>query len=510
MDWQAAAVEAGRIAQVWTAEGGPGGAVLLFDADSLRAEACGGLANLELSLPFRADTVVRYASISKHFLAALLLREGGLAQCEGMPGLDDFLGTYLPLSPALGAVTVGRALDMTSGLPDAMETLWLLGVPPSATQGHQALLAFVQRLDGLNFASGSEISYSNTGYRLVQAALEAKGIDYAAELRERFLRPLGLGIRLPYDEAEPVPDLAGGYWKSPAGWRRGRYGLHISASGGLAGSAHDLVTWLQALMGGRAPLAGLFPKLARLRALADGRTTAYGLGLARQALGARVLVGHGGSLPGFKNHFLLDPEARAGVVVVSNREDTDAAGAALRVMAALHGIALPSPARGVLPQGLYAMPGTPFWLEHAGGVVTWLGAQESVYPDGEGGVVGRSAHLPLRLRVEGGAIVGEVGLVGRRFVPVPGGIAPEAGWAGAWVCAAQHAAFEVAVAEGEARLIVGAGPLLAELALHPIGEGRALAERTEGPWTQRACLQFGRDEVRLVTNRSRVLRFVRR
>lgn len=509
MDWQAAAVEAGRIAQAWTAEGGPGGAVLLFDADSLRAEACGGLAELELALPFRADTAVRYASISKHFLTALLLREDGLGQCEGMPGLDDFLGTYLALPPALGAVTVGRALDMTSGLPDAMETAWLLGVPPSATQGQGALLAFVQRLDGLNFASGSEISYSNTGYRLVQAALAARGIDYAAQLHERLLRPLGLGIRLPYDETQPVPGLAGGYWKAPAGWRRGRYGLHISASGGLAGSAHDLMSWLQALMNGRAPVAGLFPRLARLRRLSDGRPTAYGLGLARHNLGVHVLVGHGGSLPGFKSHFLLDPQARAGVVVVSNREDTDAAGACLRVMAALHAITLPAPARGGLPEGLYAMPGTPFWIEHAAGVVTWLGAQENVYPDDDGWVVGRSAHLPLRLRREGGAIAGEVGQVGRRFVPVAGGLAAEPGWEGAWVCAAQHARFDVAVAQGEARLTIGAGPLLSVLTLHPIGEGRALAERREGPWHQRFCLHFAGDEVRLVTNRSRVLRFGR-
>jgi len=509
MDWQAAAVEAGRIAQVWTAEGGPGGAVLLFDADGLRAEACGGLANLELSLPFRADTAVRYASVSKHFLASLLLRADGLGQCEGMPGLDDFLGTYLPLSPALGAVTVARALDMTSGLPDALETLWLLGVPPSATQGHQALLGFLQRLEALNFASGTEISYSNTGYRLVQAALEARGIDYGAELHTRLLRPLGLGIRLAYDESEPVPDLAGGYWKSPTGWRHGRYGLHISASGGLAGSARDLVSWLQALMSGRAPLAGLFPKLARLRSFVDGRATGYGLGLARHSLGGRVLVGHGGSLPGFKDYFLLDPETHAGVVLVSNREDTDAAGSALRVMAALHGLPLAPPARGVLPQGLYAMPGTPFWIEHAAGVVTWLGAQETVYPDGEGWVAGRSAHMALRLRAEGGAIAGEVGQVARRLVPVPGGLAADPDWAGAWVCAAQHARFDVAVARGEAQMTVGAGPLLAVLPLHPIGEGRALAERTEGPSSLRFCLLFGRDEVRLVSNRSRTLRFTR-
>ncbi len=503
MDWQAAAVEAGRIAQAWTAEGGPGGAVLLFDADDLRAQACGGLASLELALPFHADTAVRYASISKHFLAAYLLRTDGL-------GLTDFLGTHLPLPPTLGAVTVGRALDMTSGLPDALETLWLLGVPPSATLGDQALLAFIRRLDGLNFAPGTEISCSSTGYRLVQAALEAKGIDYAAELRERFFRPLGLGIRLPYDEAEPVAELAGGYWKSPSGWRRGRYGLHFSASGGLAGSAQDLVAWLQALIGGRPPADGLLPRLARLRTLADGRATDYGLGLARQALGARVLVGHGGSLPGFRTQFLLDPQARAGVVVVSNREDTDAAACSLRVMAALHRTTLPPPARGVLPEGLYAMPGTPFWMEHQGGVVTYQGAQETVYPDEADGVASRSAHLPIRLRREDGAIAGEIGHAPRRFVPVPADVEPDPGWAGAWVCPAQNARFDIAIADNEARMTIGAGPLLTELPLRPIGDGRGLTERgDDGPWTQRACLQFGRDEVRLATNRSRVLRFVR-
>jgi hypothetical protein len=199
----------------------------------------------------------------------------------------------------------------------------------------------------------------------------------------------------------------------------------------------------------------------------------------------------------------------AGVVVVSNREDTDAAGLALRVMAALHGTALPEPARGVLPEGLYAMPDTPFWMEHAAGVVTYLGAQEKVYADGGEWVAGRSAHLPVRLAVEGGAIAGEIGHAARRFVPVPAGIAAEPGWAGAWVCPTQNARFDVAVADGEAMLTLGAGPLLSTLTLRPIGGGRALAERQEGPWGQRACLQFGPDEVRLVTNRSRVLRFVR-
>ena len=91
-----------------------------------------------------ADTAVRYASVSKHFMAALVLSEGTLP-------LDDFLGAHLKLPPALGGVvTLGRALDMTGGLPDALETFRLLGVPSSATLGRAALFDFVRRIDALD------------------------------------------------------------------------------------------------------------------------------------------------------------------------------------------------------------------------------------------------------------------------------------------------------------------------------------------------------------------------
>src|SRR5690606_18158394 len=102
-----------------------------------------------------------------------------------------------------------------------------------------------------------------------------------------------------------VPNLATGYWKSPQGWRRGRYGLHFSASGGITGTARDLATWAHALLVGRGPAAGLLRTLAAPRALLDGTPTGYGLGLARAPLGGHELIGHGGSLPGYKNHFLI-------------------------------------------------------------------------------------------------------------------------------------------------------------------------------------------------------------
>jgi CubicO group peptidase (beta-lactamase class C family) len=503
MDWRKAAVEVGAIAQAWTREAGPGGAVILFDRNGIRAEACGGLADIEHDRMFDPDTVVRYASISKHFLCALLPRLGVI-------GLDDRLGDHLDLSGDLADVTVARALDMTGGLPDAMETLWLTGVSPSTTLDRRALLRFVASLDTLNFPAGSEISYSNTGYRLVQAALEARGLNYADLLAEHFFRPLDLGIRLPEDESEPVPMLATGYWRSASGWRRGRYGLHFSASGGLAGSARDLATWAQALLTRIGPADNALAQLGALRHLNDGRPTDYGLGLARVPLGDAIVVGHGGSLPGFKNHFLLAPEHGAGIVVVSNREDTDAQGLALRVLAALTGAALPEPATGILPEGRFVTDEGPFWLDQKGGVVDWLGAKQTLHRGADGAATGNSAHLPVRLERITGGIAGEIGHVARRFRPVQAGLEVSPDWAGTWVCEAQNARFTITVTDGTARLSSGAGPLLGTTDLQPLRPDLALFEKDDGgPWHQRVVLHFTGDAVVLVANRSRMLRFQR-
>ena len=65
---------------------------------------------------------------------------------------------------------------MTGGIPDVVDTMWLLGVPSTATLDRHALLRFVRTCRALNFRRGTEISYSNTGYRILQAAFDAKGI----------------------------------------------------------------------------------------------------------------------------------------------------------------------------------------------------------------------------------------------------------------------------------------------------------------------------------------------
>jgi CubicO group peptidase (beta-lactamase class C family) len=495
-NWSAARDAATGLIAGWEEGEAPGGAILAFNSEDIPVAVAAGLESLATRAPFTEETVVRYASVTKHVLAALQRRHAGLV------GLQDPLGRHLPeLRGPVADVTVARALDMTGGLPDVRETLSLLGLSVHDATDAAPLLAFIAGLGALNFPAGTEISYSNTGYRLVETALARHGHLFDDFVREAGAA-LGIAWRAPETWFDTVPGLAPGYWKGSSGWQLGTAGLHLSASGSLTGSGRSLAIWGQAVLAGRGPAAGLLAEQAAPRHLLDGRATGYGLGLAHGRLGPVALVGHGGSHAGYKTYLLLAPDPGLGVVVVSNREDTAAYGMALRTMGALLGEPLPAPAS--LPAGLYAEPGTGHWLEVEGGTASFLGASEALYRADDGWAVSLSAHNPMRLRPADGGIEGEVGHVARRFRPVVPEAVP-AGLEGRWCCPEHHAAFDI---EGDA-LLSGIGPARSRAQLRPLGEGRLLAKLQDGPWSKQFSLRPQGEELALASHRSRVLRFRR-
>lgn len=499
LDWTRATAIASEIAGGWAEARGPGGAIVLFDTAGPRGVGAGGFASMEHGIPFTADTPSRYASISKHMLAATLLLEGF--------DLDAPLGALLDdLPPAIGVVPLGRALDMTGALPDMMEVLWQQGVPFTASLSAAELFSILRRLHSTCAVPGTEMAYSNTGWRLAQMAIPAqRGVSYVEALERRLTGPLGLPITLPLDEAEVVPGLATGYWRDGEVWRRGRYGLHFSASGGLAGSAAALTRWAGALMAGRGPLDGILEQLTAPRGFADGSPSAYRLGLVCTALGGTPLVVHGGSLPGYRNHLLMAPGLGVGVALLSNREE-DAFWPALRVMAALVGEAMPEPAAN--PTGLYAAEQGPFWAELLPGVIEYMGGQEKLVASADGGFRSLPAYLDIRLRpAADGALEGLVGGAARRLLPVPPGLPLDPGLVGHW--REQEFGAELTVrADGTARFPWAGGTGM-ETRLTPLPGARALASLTHAMWRHRPCLWRDADgALCLAGHRARVLRFL--
>lgn len=485
VDWTAAgaAVEA---AADWTSDG-PGGAVLLFDRGGLRASAAAGLESLATRTPFGIDSVSRCASVTKHVFAAFVLAHPEVI------GLDDPLGRHLPqLAPATAAVTVGRALDMTGGIPDTRECLTLTGHSIFTRTGAPELLAFHATLPRLNHAPGAGIHYSNGGYRLVEEAMRAHGLLFADFLRG--------GLRAAEMWTDPVPGLVPGYWHDGGGWQEGVQGMHLSAAGSLTASGRALAEWGRRLLADEGQSAGLLAMLGTPRALSDGRRTGYGLGLRRQWIGGRELVGHGGSQPGYKCYLLLDPVGGAGVAITANRDDVDAGGLAARIMAALLGQPLPAPGGDLVP-GLYVAPEGADWIEvGAGGTVSRLDDGVVVYPLPGGGVDSLSPTSSLRLRMDGEAITGSADLAPARYLPVRGaGISP--GLEGRW----RHPSGAMLEIAGGA-VVMGAGPKRQVMALQPLGGGRHLFRLVDGPWSRRICLHHtGPGRLTLALSRARMI-----
>ncbi|AVJ17341.1 serine hydrolase domain-containing protein [Serratia rhizosphaerae] len=498
--WREARATAERLLAGWRLPGDPGGAITLFDAQHTQAVACAGLADLARGEPFSADSVVRYASLTKHIFAALALNA-----TEGSLRLDQTLGELLPqLRGEPAAVSVGQALDMTGGLPDVRETLGLLGISGYSVSHAEPVMTFIQGLKRLNFPAGSEISYSNTGYRLVEAALQERGYRFEQLVQQYIAQPLQLRWQAPESWFDIVPGLAPGYWRTPQGWQQSSAGLHLSASGSLAGSLGDLTRWLQALLGDRGPASGVLQQLSAPRYLTNGQPSAYGLGLARTPLGPHVLLGHGGSHAGYKTYFLLAPERQAGMALVANREDCDSASIALQVMAALLGEPLPPRSRAI-PDGIYATLAEPYWLEVNNGNVAYLGCPETLYQAGDGYAVSLSAQRPMRLKWNGENIEGEVGHVARTFWPVQTSGRCLSHVQGTWYHPHYRTAFEI---RGD-QVHIGVGPAAHTGTLSPLGDGRMLVESRDGPWLKRFCLYFRGYSVDLIAERSRVLTFRR-
>ena len=151
-------------------------------------------------------------------------------------------------------------------------------------------------------------------------------------------------------------------------------------------------------------------------------------------------------------------------------------------------------------------------MSHKPGQIAFMGARSPAAWDAVAQRVVGGPYLPLSLEACGGGIAGEVGFALRRFKPAPSDARADSAWAGAWADELRGASFDIEVYSGEATVIRGVGPTRTRSRLRPIGASRALFEHCEGPRTQHVCLEFdiSRRSVRLVTNRSRTLEFLRK
>lgn len=288
-------------------------AAVFRDGDVIWESAL-GLADVERDERATADHVYRIGSITKTFtaVAVMQLRE------EGRLALESELAAVVPEAPP--GITVRMALSHLGGIQrEPPGEIWETMAVPTREQLVAGLADAEQVL-----RPGEHWHYSNLAFALLgEVVMRVSGVPFSQYLRERILGPLALSrTRLEAEGPRATPYLVEPYSDAV----RVEPELEVTESTGAAGwlwsTPRDLARWGGFLATGddRVLPVAVLDEMARVQAMVDERswTTGWGLGLELYRRGERVLVGHGGAMPGFLAAVAVHRQERTGAVVVTN------------------------------------------------------------------------------------------------------------------------------------------------------------------------------------------------
>jgi D-alanyl-D-alanine carboxypeptidase len=307
------------------------------------------------------DTQFRIGSLTKTFVAVLVMR----LRDEGRLALDDPLDEHLSDAPVRG-VTIGQLLTHTAGLASETPEPWWERTPGDV----RPELADIAD-PGLKHRPGWRFHYSNPGYGLLGAVVEAiRSRPWPEALQAEVLDPLGMA-RTSFLPREPH---ARGYAVHPwadavlpeAVHETGR----MAPAGQLWSTAEDLCRFATLLASGADGVlsADTVAEMREPRSAQepDSWESSYGLGVQLFRSPERMLAGHTGSMPGFLCTLWVSVDDDVAAAVLANTTSGVAVGT---VAAELIGIVadreprIPDPWRPMrdLDPGLLDLVGPWFW-----------------------------------------------------------------------------------------------------------------------------------------------------
>jgi D-alanyl-D-alanine carboxypeptidase len=297
---------------------GPGAAVLVARGDTVLFRAARGEADVGRHLPLQPDSVFRIGSIGKQFTAAALLT---LVEA-GKVRLDDPLSRYLPDYPGGDRITILQLLNHTSGvknysaLPGYVEKT----IRQDMTTAQIIDLFKNERPD---FAPGSQWAYSNSGYTLIGAVIEAvTRKPWHVYFDEVLFKPLGLRHTGYAHDSAVAKQLVQGYTREADKVvpMRPMSMTQPHAAGSLVSNVDDLLRWNRALHQGRILKNDTYIKMVVPVGKAADPGIGYGFGLYNEKVRKNAMLRHGGRIFGYNASLNYLPGPGITVVVLQNSD----------------------------------------------------------------------------------------------------------------------------------------------------------------------------------------------
>jgi CubicO group peptidase (beta-lactamase class C family) len=318
-----------------------------------------GYSNLAEKIPADSKSEFRIASMTKSFTAMAILK----LRDEGKLKLDDPVYLYIPemkgqkyLTSDASDITIRHLLTHNAGFPE--DNPW--GDRQLAVSDEK-LIGIIKK--GISFSNnpGTSYEYSNLGFAMLGYIIKiVSGQPYETYITKNILEPLNMSHTYWEYSKIPANDLAHGYRWLNGQWTEQQL-LHdgaFGAMGGLITSIEDFSKYLSLHLSAWPQRSGpengpvkrssiremQFPwnicYLAPDFRYPDGRKCpvvwayAYGLTWTKDCDG-RIMIGHGGGLPGFGSHWRIMPDYGIGVVSFSNLTYASAGSINLKVLDSL-------------------------------------------------------------------------------------------------------------------------------------------------------------------------------
>jgi CubicO group peptidase (beta-lactamase class C family) len=301
----------------------PGAAVGIYRRGQILLAKGYGLADVELNVQVKPETIFQSGSVGKQFVSAAVM----MLVEEGKVGLDDSIVKYFPTAPATWKpILIKNLLSHTSGLAEYESDERTGPKGPFYMRLDYTEDELLEKTEALpiEFQPGEKWDYRNTNYMLLGIMIhKVTGKFYADYLAERIFKPLGMTSTRLISDADIIPNRSSGYelhdeklqnqeWVSPT--------FNSTADGTLYFNVLDLAKWDEALYGTSLLKQSSLDRIWTVFPLNDGKPNPanYGFGWEMNTLNGHKVIEHGGAWQGFTCDISRHVDDNLTVVVLTN------------------------------------------------------------------------------------------------------------------------------------------------------------------------------------------------
>jgi CubicO group peptidase (beta-lactamase class C family) len=293
---------------------GPGGVFLAAKNGKIIYRKAFGMANLEMDVKMKPESVFEIGSMTKQFTAVSVLM---LAE-KGKLNVNDEIKKFIADYPNGNAITIHHLLTHTSGVKDFTSMKSIKDIARRDLSPKELVDFF--KNEPSDFKPGEQYKYCNSGYVLLGYIIEiVSGQTYEEFVTENIFKKIGMENTFYASHEKIIKNRVAGY-RDKEHYVNANY-ISFStpyASGSIMSNVDDMLKWQNAI-NSNALLNPVFTEKAFTNyQLINGVNIDYGYGWHLKKVKDKIVREHGGSIFGFKSMGVYEPTEHIYVIGLSN------------------------------------------------------------------------------------------------------------------------------------------------------------------------------------------------